>query len=305
MGYTKQQAIDFINMIAPLHVAEAKKRGYKIVSTAIAQSVIEGAAGTSSLAKPPRNNHWGIKAGKAWLQAGKPAVSLKTKEEYKVGQLTTITDYFRCYPSGNAEAVAGYYDFIASPRYSGGAPNYEKGNLKTATTPKEYAERLKLDGYATSSSYVNTLVTTVSKYGLEVWDQLLNVEIMSAPQSKDFENTVKVSSYLNVRQSPITGNIVGRMDNGDNFRVFGYSNGWFRVGTDRWISELYTTSRHGIVNVEYKLNVRAGNSTSYQALGQTTKNTTVKVLNESNGWYQIVTPDGLFGWVSGQYINLI
>lgn len=305
MGYTQQQARDFINIMAPLHVAEAKKRGYKNVSCAIAQSIIEGAAGTSSLAKPPRNNHWGLKCGSAWMKAGKPFVALKTKEEYQKGNLVTITDNFRCYPSGNAEAVAGYYDFIASPRYSGGAPNYEKGNLKTAATYKEYAERLKLDGYATSSSYVNTLCTTVEKYSLARFDALLNIEIMSAPQSKEFTNSVKVNSYLNVRSFPITGDIIGRMDNAETFSVAGYQNGWIKIGDNKWISELYTVSRHGIVDVEHKLNVRAGNGVNYEAIGQTTKNTTVKVVNELNGWYQIITPDGLFGWVSGKYINLI
>ena len=61
------------------------------------------------------------------------------------------------------EGVKGYYDFISTKRYA---------NLKTATTPKQYAEYLKADGYATSSSYVNTLVSTVNKYGLTKYDEV-------------------------------------------------------------------------------------------------------------------------------------
>jgi hypothetical protein len=156
MGYTTATAKTFINHIAPLMQAEAKRRGYKIVSTAIAQAVIEGAAGTSSLAKN-YHNHFGLKCGSKWKG---PSVNMKTKEEYSVGTLTTIKDNFRVYPN-DEEGVKGYYDFINTTRYA---------NLKNATTPRQYAEFLKADGYATSSTYVNTLVNTVTKYGLDKYD---------------------------------------------------------------------------------------------------------------------------------------
>jgi len=155
MGYTLAQANQFISQIAPMMQKEAKERGYKIVSTAIAQAIIESAAGTSGLAK--YNNFFGLKCGSSWKGA---SVNMKTKEEYKVGTLTTIRDNFRAYPTMEA-GVKGYYDFISTKRYA---------NLKTATTSKQYAEMLKADGYATSSSYVNTLVSTVSKYSLEKYD---------------------------------------------------------------------------------------------------------------------------------------
>lgn len=155
MGYTLTQANAFINQIAPLMQKQAKERGYKIVSTAIAQAIIESAAGTSGLAK--YNNFFGLKCGSSWKGA---SVNMKTKEEYTVGTLTTIRDNFRAY-SNMEEGVKGYYDFISTKRYA---------NLKTATTAKQYAEMLKADGYATSSSYVNTLVSTVNKYGLTKYD---------------------------------------------------------------------------------------------------------------------------------------
>ena len=157
MGYSSAQAKQFIAYIAPMIQSEAKARGYKICSTVIAQAIIEGAAGTSSLASK-YHNHFGMKCGKSWK--GK-SVNLKTKEEYTVGNLTTIKDNFRVYDS-DEQGVAGYYDFISASRYE---------NLKTATTYKEYAERLKLDGYATSSSYVQTLCNTVTRYNLTVYDE--------------------------------------------------------------------------------------------------------------------------------------
>ena len=158
MGYTASQAKQFIEHIAPMIQAEGHKRGYKIVSTVIAQAIIEGAAGTSSLAKN-YHNHFGLKCGTKWKGA---SVNLKTKEEYLPGTLTTIKDNFRAY-SSDEEGVRGYYDFISTSRYT---------NLKSATTPRQYAEMLKADGYATSSTYVTTLTSTVSKYNLDRYDTL-------------------------------------------------------------------------------------------------------------------------------------
>lgn len=167
MGYTTAQAKSFIGQIAPLMQEEARKRGYEIVSTAIAQAIIESAAGTSSLGYK-YHNYFGMKCGKSWKGA---SVNMKTKEEYKVGTLTTIRDNFRAY-SSMAEGVRGYYDFISATRYL---------NLKTANTPKQYAEMLKADGYATSSTYVNTLVSTVSKYALEKYDTMTEYDDILTP----------------------------------------------------------------------------------------------------------------------------
>ena len=79
----------FISEIAPLMVIEAKKRGYKIVSTAIAQAIIESRWGESGLAK--YHNYFGLKCGSKWT--GK-SVNMKTKEEYTPGTLTTISDTY-------------------------------------------------------------------------------------------------------------------------------------------------------------------------------------------------------------------
>lgn len=156
MGYSTAQAKAFINQIAPIIVAEGKKRGYKVFSTVIAQAIIESASNTSVLGYK-YCNYFGMKCGKSWRGS---SVNLRTKEEYTVGTLTTIKDNFRAYSSMEA-GVAGYYDFIQASRYA---------NLKTASTAKQYAEYLKADGYATSSTYVNTLVSTVNKYDLTKYD---------------------------------------------------------------------------------------------------------------------------------------
>ena len=177
MGYSSAQAKEFIKYIAPMIQAEASRRGYKICSAVIAQAIIEGAAGTSILAKT-YHNHFGMKCGKSWKGG---SVNMKTKEEYSPGNLTTIKDNFRTYHSDEA-GVAGYYDFISASRYE---------NLKTATTYREYAEKLKLDGYASSSSYVNTLCNTVTKYNLGAYD-----EATDAPQHIQNRRVLKLTAPM-------------------------------------------------------------------------------------------------------------
>lgn len=162
---------DFIDKIAPLIQHEAIVRGYRVCSTVIAQAIIESRYGESGLAK--YHNYFGLKAGKYWKGG---VVNLKTKEEYTVGTLTTIVDGFRTYPTME-DGVKGYYDFISTPRYSGGSPNYAAGDLRRANNYIEYAERLKLDGYATSSTYVKTLCNTVKKYNLEKYDSEVTEQI--------------------------------------------------------------------------------------------------------------------------------
>lgn len=150
------QAKEFIQRIAPIIQEEAKKRGYKVCSPIIAQACVESAFGTSSLGYR-FHNYFGMKCGSAWK--GK-SVNMKTKEEYTQGTLTSIRDNFRVYDSME-EGVKGYFDFINTKRYA---------NLKTAVTAEMYLALIKSDGYATSSSYVNTNMNCIKKYDLQKWD---------------------------------------------------------------------------------------------------------------------------------------
>lgn len=167
---TAAQAKQFIKEIAPIIQRYAKQYGYKVASPIIAQACIESAFGTSSLGFR-YHNYFGMKCGSSWK--GK-SVNLATKEEYKPGTLTSIKANFRAYDSMD-EGVNGYFVFISSKRYS---------NLKEATTPKEYLEMIKADGYATSSAYVNTNMSCISKYELTKYDNLNGVaDIISVADS--------------------------------------------------------------------------------------------------------------------------
>ena len=155
------QVKEFIARIAPIIQEEAKARGYKLCSPIIAQAIIESGADTSLLAYK-FHNYFGMKCGSSWKGT---SVNLKTKEEYN-SKLVSIRDNFRTYPD-MISGVKGYFDFINTKRYA---------NLKTAETPEEYLKKIKEDGYATSSRYVQTNMDCVKKYDLEKWDWIKPIQ---------------------------------------------------------------------------------------------------------------------------------
>lgn len=187
MGYTSSQAKEFIKHIAPIIQNVATIRGYKICSTVIAQAIIEGACGTSGLAKH-YHNHFGLKCGTSWR--GK-SVNMKTKEEYTTGTLTTIKDNFRVYDD-DYEGVNGYYEFINTKRYA---------NLRNAKNYRQYAEYLKADGYATSSTYVETLCNTVKKYNLWTYDKDVVIEYFPMYEG-DSDSIVEALNSLGISNTP-------------------------------------------------------------------------------------------------------
>ena len=185
--YSSAEAKQFIEYIAPLIQREGFARGYSVVSVTIAQSVIEGACGKSALAKAPNFNHFGLKAGQAWMKAKKPAVNMKTGEYYN-GQYVNINDWFRKY-SSDIEGIEGYYDFISTKRYD---------NLREARNYRQFAEYLKADGYATSPSYTSSLCSTVQKYNLERFDER-NIHVTYYPKfTGSTDSIVEALNSLNV-----------------------------------------------------------------------------------------------------------
>lgn len=176
---SNQQCKDFIAKIAPIIQKEAKARGYQVCSPVIAQACCESRYGFSGLAK--YNNFFGLKCGSSWKGA---SVNMATKEEYTVGTLTSIRDNFRAYPNME-EGVKGYYDFISTKRYA---------NLKSATTPREYLERIKADGYATSSTYVNTNMNYILKHDLTKWDNFNHENVNTTTMSPSVMPVLKIGS---------------------------------------------------------------------------------------------------------------
>ena len=147
---------EFIEQIADCVEKYAYVYGIEVHSPIIAQAILESGWGKSSLASK-YHNYFGLKCGGAWK--GK-SVNMATKEEYKVGTLTNIRDNFRVYDSME-DGVKGYFDFINTRRYA---------NLKGVRSPEEYVRRIKADGYATSSTYIDTLLKIIRDNNLTRFD---------------------------------------------------------------------------------------------------------------------------------------
>ena len=147
---------EFIEQIANCVEKYAYVYGIEVHSPIIAQAILESGWGKSTLASK-YHNYFGLKCGGAWK--GK-SVNMTTKEEYSVGTLTNIRDNFRVYDSMEA-GVKGYFDFINTSRYS---------NLRGVRNPEEYVRRIKADGYATSSKYVDNIMRVIRDNKLTRFD---------------------------------------------------------------------------------------------------------------------------------------
>jgi flagellum-specific peptidoglycan hydrolase FlgJ len=147
---------EFIEQIAKCVKKYAYVYGIEVHSPIIAQAILESGWGKSSLSSK-YHNYFGLKCGSAWK--GK-SINMATKEEYKVGTLTNIRDNFRVYDSMEA-GVKGYFDFINTSRYA---------NLKGVKSPEEYVKRIKADGYATSSKYVDNIMRVIRDNKLTRFD---------------------------------------------------------------------------------------------------------------------------------------
>ena len=134
----------------------APQYGIKVYSPIIAQAIHESGWGESSLSAK-YHNYFGLKCGTLWR--GK-SVNLSTKEEYSAGTLTTIRSNFRVYDNME-EGVKGYFEFIQLARYA---------NLKGVTSPRQYLQNIKNDGYATGSQYVDHTMALINLYNLTQFD---------------------------------------------------------------------------------------------------------------------------------------
>ncbi len=146
----------FVIQVANYVRKYAPQYGIKVYSPIIAQAIHESGWGESSLSAK-YHNYFGLKCGTKWT--GK-SVNLSTKEEYSAGTLTTISSNFRAYDSME-EGIKGYFEFIQLSRYA---------NLKGVTSPRQYLQNIKNDGYATASQYVDHTMALIELYNLTQFD---------------------------------------------------------------------------------------------------------------------------------------
>lgn len=162
---TQAQVREFIERIAPIAQSLCRTREKWILpSITIAQAACESNWGTS---KPMAAANGlfgfkvgtGVKYGTAWK--GK-SYNTKTKEFY--GEYVTIRDNFRAYDTVE-ESVEDYMDLLCSLSRYKGAVNQ--------TDPRTCITAIKNGGYATSPSYINTIMSIVNKNNLTQYDSVV------------------------------------------------------------------------------------------------------------------------------------
>lgn len=175
---------EFIPTIAPLVQAENKKRGYPLFSSVvIAQAICESGWGQSKIMMKA-NAIFGIKATSSWK--GK-VYNANTQECYDGVSYTNITACFRAYDN-LAESISDYFDLITK------LERYRKATV--AETPLECITAIKNGGYATSPTYINTIMSIINSNNLTKYDNVENVENFVDNSKNCIEYIVKSGDTL-------------------------------------------------------------------------------------------------------------
>ena len=172
------QKNEFIPTIAVMVDAENKRRGYPLFnSVVIAQAICESAWGQSQIMMKA-NAIFGIKATASWK--GK-VYNSKTKECYDGVSYTTIDACFRAYDNLQ-DSISDYFDLITR------SERYRKACV--ASSPLECITAIKNGGYATSPTYINTIMSIINSNNLTQYDVVDNVE-NSVDNSKSIEELAR------------------------------------------------------------------------------------------------------------------
>lgn len=181
---------EFVGTIAPMVVTENENRGNPLFpSVVIAQAILESAWGQSTIMMRA-NAIFGIKATTSWK--GK-VYNARTKECYDGYTYTSIYDCFRAYDNLE-DSIHDYFDLIC------GLSRYSKA-LHTSS-PEQCIRAIKDGGYATSPSYVDSVMKLIEQNNLTKYDDIKQ-------ENEDVEKEV------NINQMAID-TINGRYGNGED-----------------------------------------------------------------------------------------
>ena len=186
---TEAQRIAFIKEVAPCARYAYKEVGKVLPSVCIAMACVESAYGTSDIMRK-HNAFLGQKCG-----SGKTATKYwdgtfyksKTKEEYTVGTHTVITDAFRSYKSMQ-QCVLNYYELLNTKLYS---------RVLAGVDYETQMKQIKLCGYMTSSTEVNTVISLIRKYNLTEYDGgTMPTEVITDPYIVGKTYTLQSNMYI-------------------------------------------------------------------------------------------------------------
>ena len=146
-------AESFLEKLKPFVLADMRKSGI-LASLTASQALIESNKGNSGLTQKA-NNLFGIKGSYNGQN-----IKMWTTEYYN-GTPQRVLAAFRAYPSW-AESIADHSDlFNRLKRYE---------NLRGLTDYQLACKYVKADGYATAPNYDSTLLSTINRYKLYLWD---------------------------------------------------------------------------------------------------------------------------------------
>jgi murein DD-endopeptidase MepM/ murein hydrolase activator NlpD len=163
-------------------------------SVTLAQMAVESGYGESSLAKQD-NNFFGIKASKAWQDAGKPW-SYHHDDHYN--------DKFCTFGSA-LESMEYHSKVLMADRYKACRQYAPNDHL-------HWIEGIKKGGYATDPRYVATIESVIKKYGLDKYDRQAMTGTIQQGTHYSFPlacnqaaGTLTVTSPYGHRQAPKAG----------------------------------------------------------------------------------------------------
>ena len=149
---------DFIERIAPIVQKMTAWYGYGVPSAIIGQACLESAYGTSTKAK--HHNYFGLKYRSGRVTCSSELFIDGSAEQLADGSYIQITDKWYGFSSMEA-GVEGYLQFIKIDNYRA---------AREQTDPRRYLMALKEAGYATSKTYVDSVMAVVTKYDLTQYD---------------------------------------------------------------------------------------------------------------------------------------
>lgn len=165
MAANAKQKSEFLRMIAPIAMSQAKQHDFKIfASVCIAQAIHESGWGTS--AKMVKANAlFGIKVGKSAYKFGTAwkgeAYKTGTTEYYDGKNPTKIVDFFRAY-NNLSDATEDYFDMLCHCQRYKPALNQP--------TPQKCIEKIVAGGYATGPSYSEAIMNLIRTNDLTRFD---------------------------------------------------------------------------------------------------------------------------------------
>ncbi|USS84762.1 SH3 domain-containing protein [Fructilactobacillus myrtifloralis] len=269
----------FIESLSAGAIETWKKYGV-LPSISIAQAIVESAWGQAA----PGNNLFGIKGS-----YNGQSVTVQT-QEWVNGRYITIYDKFRAYPSF-AESIQDHGAFL-----------YQNSRYANLLGNRDYAQTawmLQNDGYATSPTYANTLISVIQSNNLSRFDQ--NLDNPGVPNNSDNNSTNVVqangtwtfSSDVNVRTAPsLSASVTGAKYTGQQITYDGLADNdgytWMRFkdsnGAYRYAAQIganadvpaptptpdqgSTNQTSGVYTVSGWQNVRNGASLSAGITGQ-------------------------------------